>query len=259
MRTPAPSDHRGPPTGDRLPAPPTRIAMLEGVRDQRHHRRRLHQRRRRMCPMLAAHRNGGRTSFIAFAQAWDRFAFRGARRAPGPPGHRARAAHAQSPTSRRACAGRADLGARSPSTWRSPAPSRARARRSTRPGCATAGTPSAPVGRLESERAPSASSASRAPRDEFDRAPRPDREPAAGRLEDDLGDHAAGGEAQEHPHRLGDVLGAWIMFSAATCSLTKSVIGVSTNAGHSADDLIPSPELLVHGLGEADHAVLVAE
>jgi hypothetical protein len=27
-----------------------------------------------VCPMLAAHRNGGRTNFISFARAWDRFA-----------------------------------------------------------------------------------------------------------------------------------------------------------------------------------------
>ena len=33
-----------------------------------------------VCPMLAAHRCGGRTSTIAFAKAWDRFAFGGARR-----------------------------------------------------------------------------------------------------------------------------------------------------------------------------------
>jgi len=32
-----------------------------------------------VCPMLAAHRAGGRTNFIAFAKAWDRFAFRGSR------------------------------------------------------------------------------------------------------------------------------------------------------------------------------------
>ena len=32
-----------------------------------------------VCPMLAAHRAGGRTSFISFAKAWDRFAFQGAR------------------------------------------------------------------------------------------------------------------------------------------------------------------------------------
>jgi hypothetical protein len=34
-----------------------------------------------ICPMLAAHRAGGRTSLIAFAEAWDRVAFRDARRA----------------------------------------------------------------------------------------------------------------------------------------------------------------------------------
>jgi hypothetical protein len=28
-----------------------------------------------ICPMLAAHRAGGRTNFISFAKAWDRFAF----------------------------------------------------------------------------------------------------------------------------------------------------------------------------------------
>jgi hypothetical protein len=32
-----------------------------------------------ICPMLAAHRAGGRTNFIGFARAWDRFAFRSAR------------------------------------------------------------------------------------------------------------------------------------------------------------------------------------
>src|SRR5258708_7016715 len=32
-----------------------------------------------ICPMLAAHRNGGRTDFIGFARAWDRIAFRRAR------------------------------------------------------------------------------------------------------------------------------------------------------------------------------------
>ena len=37
-----------------------------------------------ICPMLAAHRAGGRTNFISFAKAWDRFAFRGARGTPGP-------------------------------------------------------------------------------------------------------------------------------------------------------------------------------
>jgi hypothetical protein len=32
-----------------------------------------------ICPMLAAHRSGGRTSLISFARAWDRFAYRDAR------------------------------------------------------------------------------------------------------------------------------------------------------------------------------------
>jgi hypothetical protein len=32
-----------------------------------------------ICPMLAAHREGGRTSFISFARAWDRFAYRDTR------------------------------------------------------------------------------------------------------------------------------------------------------------------------------------
>ena len=27
-----------------------------------------------ICPMLAAHRHGGRTSFVSFARAWDQFA-----------------------------------------------------------------------------------------------------------------------------------------------------------------------------------------
>jgi hypothetical protein len=32
-----------------------------------------------VCPMLAAHRRGGRTNASSFARTWDRFAFRGAR------------------------------------------------------------------------------------------------------------------------------------------------------------------------------------
>src|SRR5437764_14363292 len=34
-----------------------------------------------ICPMLAAHRAGGRTDLIAFARAWDRVALGGRRRA----------------------------------------------------------------------------------------------------------------------------------------------------------------------------------
>jgi hypothetical protein len=32
-----------------------------------------------ICPMLAAHRAGARTSFLAFARAWDAFALRSSR------------------------------------------------------------------------------------------------------------------------------------------------------------------------------------
>ena len=32
-----------------------------------------------MCPMLAAHRNGGRTSYASFARAWDRYTKAGTR------------------------------------------------------------------------------------------------------------------------------------------------------------------------------------
>ncbi len=32
-----------------------------------------------VCPMLAAHRNGGRTSFASFARAWDRYTHAGPR------------------------------------------------------------------------------------------------------------------------------------------------------------------------------------
>jgi hypothetical protein len=35
-----------------------------------------------VCPMLAAHRNGGRTSLASFARAWD--GYTGARRRPRP-------------------------------------------------------------------------------------------------------------------------------------------------------------------------------
>ena len=34
---------------------------------------------RGICPMLAAHRAGGRTNLVSFAHAWDRFAFRDSR------------------------------------------------------------------------------------------------------------------------------------------------------------------------------------
>jgi hypothetical protein len=57
----------------------TRLAMLKGIRSNRiiaggYTRKGSDG----VCPMLAAHRNGGRTNLASFARAWDRFT--GARR-----------------------------------------------------------------------------------------------------------------------------------------------------------------------------------
>lgn len=63
---------------ERLPRK-TRVAMLEGIG----HNDIIvgaYSDGSGICPMLAAHRAGGRTSLISFAKAWDRFAFRGQRR-----------------------------------------------------------------------------------------------------------------------------------------------------------------------------------
>src|SRR3954469_14436752 len=57
----------------------TRRAMLEGIRSNEIIVGAYADRAGGVCPMLAAHRCGGRTSFVSFARAWDRFA--GARRA----------------------------------------------------------------------------------------------------------------------------------------------------------------------------------
>src|SRR4029077_17371688 len=56
----------------------TRIAMLDGIRSNEIIVG-ADADRNGICPMLAAHRAGGRTSFISFAKAWDGFAFAGAR------------------------------------------------------------------------------------------------------------------------------------------------------------------------------------
>jgi hypothetical protein len=57
----------------------TREAMLAGIRSQEILVGAYSDRAGRVCPLLAAHRFGGRSSFLAFARAWDRFS--GARRA----------------------------------------------------------------------------------------------------------------------------------------------------------------------------------
>lgn len=52
----------------------TRVAMLEGIRRNDIIVGAYTDRSGGVCPMLAAHRCGGRTDFLAFAKAWDRFA-----------------------------------------------------------------------------------------------------------------------------------------------------------------------------------------
>jgi hypothetical protein len=51
----------------------TRAAMLEGVRSNDIIVGAYTSRDGGVCPMLAAHRHGGRTSLISFAHTWDRF------------------------------------------------------------------------------------------------------------------------------------------------------------------------------------------
>lgn len=51
----------------------TRVAMLEGVRSNDIIVGAYVDRHGGVCPMLAAHRCGGRTDLLSFARAWDRF------------------------------------------------------------------------------------------------------------------------------------------------------------------------------------------
>src|SRR5215218_11165588 len=62
----------------------TRRAMLAGIESNRIIVGAYVDRKGGVCPMLAAHRNGGRTSLASFAHAWDRYT--------GARGRRARAA-----------------------------------------------------------------------------------------------------------------------------------------------------------------------
>lgn len=60
----------------------TREAMLEGVRaSERIIVGAYVDEHGGVCPMVAAHRNGGRTDFLSFAKSWDRFAGRPGKRA----------------------------------------------------------------------------------------------------------------------------------------------------------------------------------
>jgi len=67
----------------------TRLAMLDAVREEPIIAGAYTDGHGGMCPMLAAHRRGGRTSQLAFAHAWDRVV--GARRGPRRVGSRERA------------------------------------------------------------------------------------------------------------------------------------------------------------------------
>jgi hypothetical protein len=51
----------------------TKRAMLSGIRSNRVIVGAYVDKRGGVCPMLAAHRNGGRTNFGTFARAWDAF------------------------------------------------------------------------------------------------------------------------------------------------------------------------------------------
>jgi hypothetical protein len=57
---------------DCLPAE-TRRAMLDGIRTNPIIVGGYTDNRGGICPMLAAHRNGGRTTFLTFARSWDAF------------------------------------------------------------------------------------------------------------------------------------------------------------------------------------------
>src|SRR3954449_13021117 len=51
----------------------TKRAMLSGIRSNRVIVGAYVDKHGGVCPMLAAHRNGGRTNFGTFARAWDAF------------------------------------------------------------------------------------------------------------------------------------------------------------------------------------------
>ena len=60
----------------------TKRAMLDAIEHNRIIVGAYTDRSGGVCPMLAAHRNGGRTSYASFAKAWDRYTKAGARSRP---------------------------------------------------------------------------------------------------------------------------------------------------------------------------------
>ncbi len=106
----------------------TREAMLEGIGAGRIIVGAYTDRQGGVCPMLAAHRNGGRTSLASFARAWDRYT--------GAP-RRARPATPRELTTLRAML-EASIAMEGPSLQRR-APAAADATRSAGRGCARSG------------------------------------------------------------------------------------------------------------------------
>ena len=60
----------------------TKRAMLDAIEHNRIIVGAYTDREGGVCPMLAAHRNGGRTSYASFARAWDRYTKAGTRSRP---------------------------------------------------------------------------------------------------------------------------------------------------------------------------------
>jgi hypothetical protein len=60
----------------------TKRAMLDAIEHNRIIVGAYTDRQGGVCPMLAAHRNGGRTSYASFARAWDRYTHAGSRSRP---------------------------------------------------------------------------------------------------------------------------------------------------------------------------------
>src|SRR2546423_6587955 len=60
----------------------TRRAMLDGIDSNQIIVGAYTDKDGGVCPMLAAHRNGGRTSLASFARAWDRYTKAGGRPRP---------------------------------------------------------------------------------------------------------------------------------------------------------------------------------
>ncbi len=87
----------------------TREAMLDGIRSNDIIVGAYSDRVGGICPMLAAHRCGGRTSFVSFARAWD--AFTGVKRARRATDRELRILENHLVASLASEAGRTDLGA----------------------------------------------------------------------------------------------------------------------------------------------------